>query len=98
MKPFFILFLLALGLPAAAQDACRNSNTPECLKIKQDRCRQTADMALAQARGLPAEGASDVQRKNEMVRKIEAVITENRRKGVDECQTWTQVMGVAFNQ
>ncbi len=98
MKPLLTLFFLALGVPAAAQDACRNSNTPECLKIKQDRCRQAADMGLAQAHALPAKGASEIQRKEELVRKVEALIAENRRKGVDECQTSTQVMGIAFNQ
>lgn len=90
--------LVVVAAPAPAQDACRNSTTPECLKIKQARCRQAADSGLAQAQALPAKGPSETQRKEEIVKKIQTLITENRRQGIDECQTWTQIMGVAFNQ
>jgi len=88
-------FLAASLLVLAAMDpsvAQQSPSPPE----KQANCRKASDMAVEQLRRTPAADGRDKARKDELEAKIVALIAENRRKGVDECTTWSQVMGLAF--
>jgi hypothetical protein len=47
---------------------------------------------------LPVDGASEARRKQELVDKLEALVADNRRNGVDECRTWGQFSRIAAQQ
>lgn len=99
MKRLWIALALGLAtLPAVGQDPCRSGNAEECRKFKEANCRTAVDGGLAQARALPAKPGADAARRDELVRRLQTLVEDNRRKGVDECTTWGQVMGIAFNQ
>jgi len=93
-----LVFLLLDPLPALAWDPCHERATPECVARQKENCRKAADEGLATARALPAKGAAEIERKRELVKKIETLIAERRRAGADECRTWIDVMGIAFGQ
>ena len=59
-------------------------------------CRKANEMAVEQLRRAPAAEGRDRQDKEALLKKTRDLIDANRRKGVDECATWGQVMGLAF--
>lgn len=59
-------------------------------------CRKASEMAVEQLRRTPAAEGRDRRDKEALLKKTRDLIDENRRKGVDECTTWGQVMGLAF--
>ncbi len=98
MKTTLVALLLAVPALALAQDPCHEKTTPECVARQKENCRKAVDQGLAMARDIQAKGASEIERKRELVNKIETLIAERRRQGADECRTWTEVMGIAFTQ
>jgi hypothetical protein len=98
LHTFALAIVLIDPVLAFAQDSCHEKTTPECVARQKENSRKAVDHGLATARALPAKGASEIERKRELVQKIEALIAERRRAGADECRTWTEVMGIAFNQ
>jgi hypothetical protein len=98
MRKLVLAALLLACAPAPAQDPCHQRTTPECLAIQQQRCRQAVDMGLDMARRLPGNAPREVQDKKVLVDKIEALIAENRRNGVEECTTWGQLNRIAVHQ
>ena len=98
MQRFVLAALMLVCAPAPAQDPCHQKTTPECLAIQQQRCRQAVDMGLEMGRQLPTNTSREVQDKKALMDKIQAMITENRRNGVDECTTWGQLNRIAVNQ
>lgn len=93
-----LALLLVNPALAFARDPCHEKTTPECVARQKENCRKAVDQGLATARELPAKGPSEIERKRELVKKIETLIADRRRAGADECRTWTEVMGIAFNQ
>jgi hypothetical protein len=98
MKTFLIALLLAVPALALARDPCHEKTTPECVARQKQQCGKAIEMGLAQARDLPARGAAEIERKQELVKKLEKLVADRRREGADECRTWTEVMGIAFTQ
>jgi hypothetical protein len=98
MQRFVLAALMLVCAPAPAQDPCHQKTTPECLAIQQQRCRQAVDMGLEMGRQLPTNTSREVQDKKALMDKIQAMIAENRRNGVDECTTWGQLNRIAVNQ
>lgn len=98
LKAFSLVLFLSNSVLAFAQDPCHEKTTPECVARQKENCRKAVDQGLATARELPAKGPSEIERKRELVKKIETLIADRRRAGADECRTWTEVMGIAFNQ
>lgn len=98
LKAFAFVLFLADPVQAFARDPCHEKTTPECVARQKENCRKAVDYGLATARELPAKGSSELERKRELVRKIESLIADRRRAGADECRTWSEVMGIAFNQ
>ena len=97
--PLFALVLfLADPVLAFARDPCHEKSTPECVARQKENCRKAVDYGLATARDLPARGPAEIERKRELVSKIETLVADRRRAGADECRTWSEVMGIAFNQ
>lgn len=90
--------LLLVSSPVFAADPCYHNDTPECQVVMQERCRQASDMGLATARDLPATELRDIERKNELVEKLEALVARNRSNGVDECITWGEFNRIAVHQ
>ena len=98
LKAFALVLLLSDPVLAFAQDPCHEKTTPECVARQKENCRKAVDYGLATARELPAKGPSEVERKRELVKRIETLIADRRRAGADECRTWSEVMGIAFTQ
>lgn len=90
--------LAACAVPAQAQDRCHEKNTPECVAKLKAGCRMANDMGLDLARKLPVEGERDQRYKQELVAKLEAVVSSNRASGVDECKTWGELNRIAVKQ
>ena len=98
MQKFILAALALASVPAIAQDPCHQKTTPECLAIQQQRCRQAVDTGLEMGRQLPTNTPREVQDKKALMYKIQAMIAENRRNGVDECTTWGELNRIAVNQ
>lgn len=94
--------LAALGLVFAmnafAADPCAGKDAAACEAARKARCTQAIDIAVTQARDLPAPGDAEFRRKRELVEKIESTVADHRRRGEDPCRTWSALMRIAFNQ
>ena len=98
LKAFALVLFLSDPLLAFARDPCHEKTTPECVARQKENCRKAVDYGLATARDLPARGPAEIERKRELVSKIETLVADRRRAGADECRTWSEVMGIAFTQ
>lgn len=87
---------LALALALAAPLAPAQSQPPT--EAQRRGCRQAADQAVEQLKRIPPANAREKADKEALQARIEKLIAQNRAKGVDDCVTWSQVMGIAFNQ
>jgi hypothetical protein len=98
MRIHCLVFLMLAATAAAADDPCKNKATPECQAEQAARCRRAIAVGMDIAHKLPVDGASEARRKQELVDKLEALVAENRRNGVDECRTWGQFSRIAAQQ
>lgn len=64
----------------------------------EDNCRRAIEMARQKLSEYKADTPRDKQDLQNIKDRQEKLIADNRRKGVNECTTWSQVMGLAFNQ
>ena len=85
---FPLLLCLALMAPPSL-----SAQPPE-----EKNCTQAIAQAQKTLGELQAKTAREKEDLQNLKQRQEALITENRRNGVSECRTWTQVMGLAFNQ
>lgn len=65
---------------------------------KPAQCRQAVDMGLEMARKLPAPNPRELKRKNALLGRLQTLVSENRRKQVDECQTGAEFNRIAAHQ
>ena len=61
-------------------------------------CTKAIALAQKALEDIPAETPRDKEGLRKLKEKQQKLITENRRKGVSECQIWGLVMGNAFTQ
>ncbi|WP_425261486.1 hypothetical protein ACPOLB_11425 [Rubrivivax sp. RP6-9] len=86
---------LAPHTAAAAAGAC---GAAACTAEQLSRCRQANEMMQEQLRQLPASGPADRERKAALQARVQAMLAEHRRKGVDACTTWGEMGRIAANQ
>ncbi len=89
------LAALAPHTAAAAGSAC---GAAACTAEQLSRCRHANEMMLEQLRQLPAANPADRERKAALQARVQAVLAEHRRKGVDACTTWGEMGRIAANQ
>lgn len=82
----FIILSCLLGLALPAQ-----ANQPD-----EKNCTQAIAAAQQQLQAMPATTPRDKQDLQQLQSSQEKIIADNRRRGVSECQTWSQIMGNAF--
>jgi hypothetical protein len=73
----------ALAAPAPNEDNCRNAISAGL------------DALRPQPPGSTPRDEADRQR---LLAEMERLVEDSRRQGMTECQTWTKMMGKAFNQ
>ena len=73
----------ALAAPVPNEDNCRNA------------IQQGLDMLRSP---LPDGKPRDEADRQRLLAEMERLVETSRRQGMTECQTWTQMMGKAFNQ
>jgi len=78
--------LASIALPAVAA-------TPD-----EQNCTQAIALAQKTLEEMQVKTVRDKEGLQELKEKQDKLITENRRKGVSECQIWGLVMGNAFTQ
>jgi hypothetical protein len=88
-----LIALLAASLAAASFSAVAAPapNEENCRKA----ISEGLEMLRRQAPGNTPRDEADRQR---LLAEMQALVESNRRQGISECQTWTQMMGKAFNQ
>ena len=89
-----LLLVLALVCIAADPSAARDQPAP-----KEENCSKAIEAGLEQLRHTPPDLSSrDDADRRKLLADMERLVETNRRAGVSECRTWTQLMGKAFNQ
>lgn len=90
-----VAMLVAICL-AAAPMAARGLETAA---PKEENCSLAIESALEQLRHAPpGEQQRDSDYRKKLLAEMERLVETNRRAGVRECQTWSQLMGKAFRQ
>lgn len=64
----------------------------------EQQCTQAIASAQKILNDTPAKTPRDKEDLQRLKERQEKLITDNRRNGISECRTWSQVMGMAFNQ
>lgn len=89
-----LLLAVALVCIAASPSAARDQPAP-----KEENCSKAIEAGLEQLRYTPPDLTSrDDKDRRKLLADMEQLVETNRRAGVSECRTWTQMMGKAFNQ
>ena len=82
----FLLCLVCIALPVVAAPPDEKN------------CTQAIASAQQSLEEMPAKTPREKEDLQKLKEKQDKIITDNRRNGVSECQTWGQVMGNAFKQ
>jgi hypothetical protein len=65
----------------------------------EDSCRKAINEGLEMLRRSPPGGTPrDEEDRRRLLAEMQRLVDSSRRQGMSECQTWTQLMGKAFNQ
>jgi len=89
LLPVLVVVCIAAG-PSAAQD----QPAP-----KEENCVKAIEAGLEQLRRTPPDLSSrDDEDRRKLLADMERLVETNRRAGVSECRTWSQMMRKAFNQ
>jgi hypothetical protein len=65
----------------------------------EDNCRSAITAFFEQVRYIPPNVTErDNRDRKKLLAEMERIVETNRRQGISECLTWTQIMGKAFNQ
>ena len=87
-----LLISLLLALPGAAVAA--DPPPP-----REDHCRAAIQAGLETLRNpLPDGRPRDETDRKRLLAEMETLVESSRRQGLSECQTWSRMMGKAFNQ
>ena len=89
-----LLTVLVVICITAGPSAARDQPAP-----KEENCSKAIEAGLEQLRHTPPELSSrDDEDRRKLLADMERLVETNRRAGVSECRTWTEMMGKAFNQ
>jgi hypothetical protein len=65
----------------------------------EDNCRKAITSGLDTLRRIePGGKPRDEEDRKRLLAEMERLVETSRRQGMTECQTWTKLMGKAFNQ
>jgi len=65
----------------------------------ENNCRTAVSAGLEQLKQIPPDiTVRDDEARKKLLAEMEQLIETNRRNGISECQTWTDMMKKAFNQ
>jgi hypothetical protein len=65
----------------------------------EDNCRTAINAGLEQLKRIPPDITQrDDEDRKKLLADMERLVEANRRQGISECQTWTDLMKKAFNQ
>jgi len=93
MKIPLVTFFLGLCL-AVVPSGALSDQAP-----KEENCRMAITAALEQLRRIhPDITQRDDEARIKLLADMERLIESNRRQGISECQTWSDMMKKAFNQ
>ncbi|MBI5792923.1 MAG: hypothetical protein HZA63_15760 [Rhodocyclales bacterium] len=66
---------------------------------KEENCRMAITAGLDTLRNSPpSPNPRDEADRKRLLAEMEKLVDDSRRQGMSECQTWTRMMGKAFNQ
>ena len=89
-----LLTVLVVVCMATGPSASQDQPAP-----KEENCRNAIEAGLEQLRRIPPDLSSrDDEDRRKLLAAMELLVETNRRAGVSECRTWSQLMGKAFNQ
>ncbi len=93
MQARHILRLFPL-LPALLAPAVQAGGPP-----KEENCRMAITAGLDTLKApLPNPRPRDEADRKRLLAEMEALVEASRRQGLSECETWSRMMGKAFNQ
>lgn len=94
MQPEIRAVLLTLGCVLSGASLAAAPPAPN-----EDHCRNAIRSGLDMLRRLPPGSTPrDEADRQRLLAEMERLVETSRRQGMTECQTWTQLMGKAFNQ
>ncbi len=80
------------------RDRCKFSDTASCQVEKQRRCGAAIDGFLQQVEQTERAIASEIARSERKPPDFKGRVRDNRRRGVDDCQTWSELAKMAATQ
>ena len=87
-----LLWGMASGtLARSAGDPCRGRDDAACVAERQARCRQAIDAMLRTMRATPLETSRDRADVAALLARIEKMLADNRRDGLDDCRSWAEL-------
>jgi hypothetical protein len=89
-----LLAFACAGVPVLARDPCIESRDPKCIPVQQEHCRQAADEMLRIVRAETPQDPREAAKIRALIARLEKMVAENRRNGVDECLTWGEFGGI----
>ena len=93
---------MRLQLHSALLLACLSLSSSGALAApapNEDNCRKAIAQGLDMLRSpTPEKRPRDEADRQRLLAEMERLVEDSRREGKTECQTWTQMMGKAFNQ
>lgn len=99
IKLAFVLTLLVFASVAnAEQEPCRNLNEGKCRESNESRCREMNESMLQMMKSTPLDKPRDIERNKELIARVETMLTDNRRQGVDECRSWMDFNRIIVHQ
>ncbi len=90
--------ILSLALSLSLSSLLAAAQVPAGGGAKPAQCRQAVDTGLEMARQLPAPNPRELERKNALLSRLQSLVSENRKKHLDECQTWAEFNRIATQQ
>ncbi len=93
MKILMVATILAICL-TSQPSAVQADQVPN-----ESQCRQAINAGLEQLKHIPPDITQrDDEARKKLLADMERLIESNRRQGISECQTWSDMMKKAFNQ
>ncbi len=80
------------------RDRCKFSDTPSCQVEKQRRCGTAIEGFLRQVELTERAMASEIARSERKPPDFQGKVRDNRRRGIDDCQTWSELARMAATQ
>lgn len=80
------------------RDRCKYSDTPACQAEKQRRCGNAIDGFLRQVELTERAMATEIARSERKPPDFQGRVRDNRRRGIDDCQTWSELAKMAATQ